>query len=345
MLLRKPFQLPPVKWSDSIFSFLANRGDAFGQLLVANYVIKLMLCIFSKFGISINSDLAPLLSNASLLCFTAHCLEKLVTRIAKKMPVNDNRTKHRLVRFTTVCVWTMVGTLCMGYISNFLKIPYSRVLAVGGIGGLTVSLAAKDLAANFLGGMLLLVNEPFSIGDLISFKAGGSGITGKVEHIGWTQTTIRDGDTKPTYVPNSQFTQATITNMDRNFYRKYDQTVSVRFTDYVVMEQVVKNIRLGLATLPKLELKAMPFRVHFTKVGDQSLDIKITCFFKANLDEFLSLQAEANLKVIGAVVSCGASMALPTTVVQMSGPVKDAIPLQPATMTGLPTIPSIAAQS
>ncbi len=51
-----------------------------------------------------------------------------------------------------------------------LQVPLQSTLAFGGVGGLALGLSARDIAANFLGGMLLLFNEPFTPGDMVKFS-------------------------------------------------------------------------------------------------------------------------------------------------------------------------------
>lgn len=117
-------------------------------------------------------------------------------------------------------------------ISSYLKVPLSSTLAFGGVGGLAVGLSARDVAANLLGGMMLLFNEPFTPGDMVTFRTGSSEFIGRVERVGWGQTRIRGRDTRPTYVPNSHFVQTAVTNMERITHRKFEATVPVRFEVY-----------------------------------------------------------------------------------------------------------------
>ena len=77
----------------------------------------------------------------------------------------------------------------------------SGLLAAGGIGGLAIGFAAKDLLANFFGGMLLYMERPFQVGDWI--RAPSQGVEGTVEDIGMRMTRIRTFDQRPLYVPNS----------------------------------------------------------------------------------------------------------------------------------------------
>jgi MscS family membrane protein len=64
---------------------------------------------------------------------------------------------------------------------------------------------------------------------MITFRSGRTLLVGRVERVGWAQTRLRGKDTRPTYVPNSHFVQAAVTNMERITHRKYEATVPLRF--------------------------------------------------------------------------------------------------------------------
>ena len=144
-------------------------------------------------------------------------------------------------------------------------------------------------------------------------------MVGRVERVGWGQTRIRGRDTRPTYIPNSHFVQTAVTNMDRITHRKYEAKVPVRFQDQYLLPDILTRIKETLRTIPKLDTLSMPYRVHFVGFGQFSLDIEITCYFATkSVDEFLSLQQVANIEVLKAINSCGAQLALPTTVLMTS---------------------------
>jgi MscS family membrane protein len=106
--------------------------------------------------------------------------------------LSDNRRQSYVVnRFSSVLIWVIGVLVACEMVSTFLHVPLSSTLAFGGIGGVALGLSARDIAANFLGGMLLLFNEPFTPGDMVTFKTGSTELVGRVERVGWGQTRIR----------------------------------------------------------------------------------------------------------------------------------------------------------
>ena len=86
-----------------------------------------------------------------------------------------------------------------------LGFSISGVLAFGGIGGIAIGFAAKDMLANFFGGLMIYLDRPFAVGDWI--RSPDRELEGTVEYIGWRLTRIRTFDMRPLYVPNSNLYQ------------------------------------------------------------------------------------------------------------------------------------------
>ena len=81
------------------------------------------------------------------------------------------------------------------------------------MGGIAVGFAARDLLANFLGGLSIFMDRPFAVGDWI--RSPDREIEGTVEDVGWRVTRIRTFDQRPLYVPNSVFSTVALENPSR----------------------------------------------------------------------------------------------------------------------------------
>jgi len=78
----------------------------------------------------------------------------------------------------------------------------SAIITVGGIGGAAFAFASKDVISNFFGGLLIMFNRPFGVGDTIE---SGSKIRGKVKKIGLYATWLETENGEAMYVPNAIF--------------------------------------------------------------------------------------------------------------------------------------------
>src|SRR5699024_3434230 len=137
----------------------------------------------------------------------------------------------RIVRIAFVVTGILTGL-------SILEIPISGLLAAGGVGGLAVGMAARDMLANFFGGFTVFMDRPFSVGDWV--RSPDREIEGTVERIDWRITTIRKFDKRPMYVPNATFTTVTLENPSRMSHRRIAEHIGVRYDDFGVLRELVK---------------------------------------------------------------------------------------------------------
>ncbi|MDH3949253.1 MAG: mechanosensitive ion channel family protein, partial [Gammaproteobacteria bacterium] len=122
-----------------------------------------------------------------------------------------------------------------------LGVNISAILAFGGIGGIAVGFAAKDLLSNFFGGMMIYLDRPFDLGDWI--RSPDKEIEGTVEKIGWRLTIIRTFDKRPLYVPNSVFASIAVENPSRMSHRRIYETIGVRYDDVDKLPSIVNDVK------------------------------------------------------------------------------------------------------
>jgi small-conductance mechanosensitive channel len=101
----------------------------------------------------------------------------------------------------------MVGVIIL--LSHF-GVEVAPFAIIIGLGGLALSLAAQDIIADFIAGLIILVARPFSIGDRIEIKQVGT--WGDVTDIGLRTTSIRTLDNRMVIVPNSTISANEIIN-------------------------------------------------------------------------------------------------------------------------------------
>ena len=117
----------------------------------------------------------------------------------------------------------------------------SGVLAFGGVGGLAVGFAAKDLLANFFGGLMIYLDRPFKVGDWI--RSPDKEIEGTVVKVGWRLTTITTFDKRPLYVPNAFFTTISVQNPSRMSHRRIFETLGVRYSDAARLPVIIEKVK------------------------------------------------------------------------------------------------------
>ena len=196
-----------------------------------------------------------------------------------------------------------------------LDISISGVLAFGGIGGIAVGFAAKDLLANFFGGLIIYLDRPFSVGDWI--RSPDRSIEGTVEHIGWRQTRIRTFDKRPLYVPNATFNNIAVENPSRMLNRRIYETIGLRYCDSKKVEVIIAEVKSMLKNHPAID-KNTTLIVNFNAFGPSSLDFFVYTFTKTtNWVEFHEIKQEILLKILEIIHQHDADVAFPTTTVHL----------------------------
>ena len=219
----------------------------------------------------------------------------------------------KLLRISVIITGTLVALQSLGY-------SISGVLAFGGIGGVAVGFAAKDLLANFFGGLMIYLDRPFKVGDWV--RSPDQNIEGIVEDIGWRLTRIRTFDKRPLYVPNSTFTHISVENPSRMSNRRIKETIGIRYDDAGKMDQVVGSVKTMLEQHPEID-KRQILMVNFDRFAPSSMDFFIYCFTKTtDWAEFHQVKQDVLLKIINIIQEHGAECAFPTSTLHIPEEVK-----------------------
>ena len=195
-----------------------------------------------------------------------------------------------------------------------LGIEITALLAFGGVGGIAVGFAAKDLLANFFGGLTIYMDRPFVIGDWI--RSPDRNIEGTVEKIGWRLTVVRTFDKRPLYIPNSVFSTICLENPSRMTNRRIKETVGIRYQDADKMEAIVSEIKEMLIRHPEID-DSQTLMVNFDKYAASSLEFFLYTFTKTtNWVEFHAVKQDVLFRVVDIVLAHGAEFAFPTTTIE-----------------------------
>lgn len=202
-----------------------------------------------------------------------------------------------------------------------LGVSVSGILAFGGIGGIAVGFAAKDLLANIFGSLMLHLDKPFEEGDWI--RSPDQEIEGTVEKIGWRLTKIRTFDQRPLYVPNATFTNISVENAQRMHNRRIKETIGIRYQDAAKMDQIVADVRNMLINDPDIEVNRTLI-VNFNSFAPSSLDFFIYTFTKTiDWIEYHAVKQRVLLEVLNIIEGHGAEIAFPTSTIQLEAPEQD----------------------
>jgi len=215
----------------------------------------------------------------------------------------------KLLRVSIIITAFLVILQTLGY-------SVSGVLAFGGIGGIAVGFAARDLLANFFGGLMIYLDRPFDVGDWI--RSPDKQIEGTVEDIGWRLTRILTFDKRPLYVPNAIFTSIAVENPSRMTNRRIYETVGIRYDDVGRMPVIVEDVRGMLRAHPEIDA-TKTLIVNFNEFAPSSLDFFIYTFTKTtDWIEFHAIKQDVMLKIIEIIEGHGAECAFPTSTIHIA---------------------------
>ena len=230
-----------------------------------------------------------------------------------KRQSDERATIRATVRLARISLWIILALMIL----QSLGVSVSGLLAFGGIGGIAVGFAARDLLANFLGGLSIYLDRPFTVGDWI--RSPDREIEGTVEEIGWRMTRIRTFDQRPLYVPNSIFASVALENPSRMNNRRIYETLGIRYDDAACMAPIVADVKAMLESHEAIDL-GRTLIVNFVSCGPSSLDFFIYTFTKTtDWVTFHAIKQDVLLQVLGIIESHGAEVAFPTRTVLLGG--------------------------
>jgi MscS family membrane protein len=223
----------------------------------------------------------------------------------------------KLLRLSVIITATLVGMQAMGF-------SISGILTFGGVGGIAVGFAAKDLLANFFGGLMIFLDRPFAVGDWI--RSPDRNIEGTVEKIGWRLTSIRTFDKRPLYVPNSTFASIAVENPSRMSHRRIYETIGIRYADAARMDPIVAAVKAMLQQHPEID-SSQTLIVNFNAFAASSLDFFIYTFTRTtNWVQYHEVKQDVLLKVMEIIGQHGAEVAFPTSTIHLAGDVQPCEP-------------------
>jgi len=299
-------------WDDAIFTAV-KRPFSLLVWLIGITLAAQFIPVREEDGL-LSADLIVRIRQIGILTAIAWFLYAFVSNIELNIIENARRDGRkidqttinalgRVVRIAIVVTAVLVGLDTLGF-------NIAGLMAAGGIGGLAIGLASKDMLANFFGGVTVYIDRPFGIGDWILLKE--KGIEGVVEDIGWRQTTIRKFDKRPVYVPNAVFTTASVENPSRMTHRRIYETIGLRYKDIAQMETITDAVREMLLKHPDID-EQQTLMVQFNAFNQSSVDFFIYCMtHTVNWQRYHEVKQDVLLQISGIVLANDSAIAYPT---------------------------------
>jgi small conductance mechanosensitive channel len=187
-----------------------------------------------------------------LFLAVARQLRAVVHRFTDRKHGNAGLVMGRLTEWAVLTAGTLVALSIV--VPSFHASDLVQLL---GVTGVAIGFAFRDILQNFLAGLLILLAEPFRIGDEIRVKE----FTGTVEDIQTRATLIRTEDGQRIVIPNASLFTESVTVKTAFDTRRSQLDVLVHAGEDVdaVLEQLRADVQAiqGVASTPQVSVAAM----------------------------------------------------------------------------------------
>lgn len=184
-------------WIQEAQAWLATQGAAF----VVNLVVFLLVLLAGRIAIG------------------------MAVRVARQTMERSERVSEMLSHFLasalSKALWVIVFMIALGQ----LGIDIAPLIAGLAVAGFVIGFAFQDSLGNLAAGLMLLLNEPFQVGDYVD--AGGE--SGTVTELSFVATTLTTPDNKEIVVPNRTVWGSAVTNYTANDTRRVEWTIGIGY--------------------------------------------------------------------------------------------------------------------
>lgn len=243
---------------------------------------------------------------ALLILGLAMVAARLVSRVADR---GLNRvSKNRQVNALAV-VMVRVGISLAGAFAALAVLRLDGVvtslLAGVGVIGIALGFAFQDIAANFMSGVLMAVQRPFQVGDLVE----SSSYTGHVERVDLRTTHLRLNTGELVLIPNKDVVNNPLKNFTETVHRRVEVDVGVAYSDD--LDDAHDVIR---AAVEKLQIRDADrdVEVYFMAFGESSVDLRVRFWISSSENQpYFQARSDAIRSIHRAVAENGLNIPFP----------------------------------
>lgn len=233
----------------------------------------------------------PSLASALVILFLTKYAVQVVLKIADetgKRTIKSTSLQLLLMKISRIGVWT-IGIL-LACVLAFPGLELGDIIATLGVGSVAIGFAFQDIFKNFLAGIILLVEEPFRLGDEIVI----GDYQGKVENISIRTTKIRTYKGERVLLPNSTVFTDAVKVVTAYTSRRTDLAVGVDYNTSLpeatkLLEETIKRVG-GVMEEPAPEIDVVNF-------GDSSIDFIVRYWTNPQQKQLRNVQTRAMIAI------------------------------------------------
>lgn len=210
-------------------------------------------------------------------------LMKGLTRLIEKRKADPT-----LSTFTLSVLKAVLIAILIVLIISTMGVSTSTFVALFGAAGLAAGLALSGTLQNFAGGIMILMQRPFRVGDFIEAQ----GQQGTVKMITLFNTIITTVDNKTIYIPNGSLATGILNNYTRAHTRRVEWIFSIGYEDnYDLAKVIIENSLVNDQRI----MQRLPIQVALKGLEPNSVDIVARAWVKT--DDFWDVFFDINEKI------------------------------------------------
>lgn len=280
-------------------------------IFIIGLIVALRTLTLSESFDGVASNVAQILITLDIFWFMIAFVDALIvgyiTPLTAKTKSDLDDMLVPLIRKLIKTVLIVIAIIII--IDNF-GYNVTSLIAGLGIGGLAFALAAKDMLANLFGGVSIMTDKPFKIGDRIKVE----GYDGWIKEIGLRSTRMNTLDGFQMIVPNAIIANSILENVSKEKERKVKMVIGVEYgTTMKKMEEAKKILE---DVIKKNKHTKSESKVNFTEFADSSLNFLIIYWIK-DLNKILEAKHTVNMEIKRQFEKAKIDMAFPTTTVHL----------------------------
>ncbi len=230
--------------------------------------------------------------------YGAYNLEGVLAALFRRVDAHMNLQSSALLKqFSLRIIRFVVAVLAVTLVAEQFGINAGSIVAGLGIAGLAVALAAQDTLANIIAGIVLIMDKPFDVGELIQVENH----TGSVENINFRSTRIRLLTQELVTIPNSTIAKGAITNLTRRNQRKAEVRLELgKGVHRNVLLEFIDELEGILRNIPGVDPASVLARLESYAVTGPILNLTFMTD-TAEWEEFVTIRQDAVLTLMEAL--------------------------------------------
>ena len=223
----------------------------------------------------------PNVLTALLIFIASLYVAKLLSNLLKRILTKREADREVTMLLAQVTRWSIIVLGIIAALQRFFDV--TAFLAGLGILGFTVGFAMQEIMQNFVAGVILLVQQPFEVEDVIETDQ----FIGKILTINLRTTEMKTLDGRIVIIPNATILANPITNYTRADFRRIELPVGVSYdSDPAVVRQAVLE---AIQNVPGYAADPEPMVVFHTFAGSS---IDLSAYFWVNMSKSNPLLAK-----------------------------------------------------